>query len=195
MVLHPLAKKQWNPETPNHLPLAEDLPFPKEMPMTIPTKNELIESWSSWLDQNNDAWFYLTLTLVFDRNQVGLNREFCEAEYRLRILPKFQRRVERDQSRWTKALPFASDLFYYEKDETSIYKRISSGSPHHIHGLLVIPKNRLYRIWSTEAQCLDEKLQKDLNSLTYVSDWLVEPAADGKLAFWFRYITKGGKQL
>ena len=42
---------------------------------------------------------------------------------------------------------------------------------------------------------MDETLKKDLNSLTYVSDWLIEPAAEGKLAFWLRYITKGGKQL
>ena len=163
--------------------------------MTLPTKSELIESWSNWLDKNNDAWFYLTLTLVFDRNQVGLNREFCEAEYRQRILPKFQRRIERDPSQWANAVPFASDLFYYEKDETSIYKRVSGGSPHHIHGLLVIPKTRRYRIWSNEEQCLDEALKKDLNSLAYVSDWLIEPAVKGKLAFWLRYITKGGKQL
>lgn len=195
MVLHPLAKKQWNPEKPNHPLLAEDLPFPKALPMTVPTKNELIENWSSWFDEKSDAWFYLTLTLVFNRNQVGLNREFCEAEYRLRILPKFQRRVERDQSRWTEALPFASDLCYYEKDETSLYKRIAKGSPHHIHGLLVVPKSRLFRIWSTEEGCLDETLKKDLNSLTYVSDWLIEPAVEGKLAFWLRYITKGGKQF
>lgn len=163
--------------------------------MTKPTKQQEIENWSSWLQEISGDWFYLTITLVFSRNQVGLNREFCEAEYRLRILPKFQRRIERSQDQWTNSLPFATDLFYYEKDETSLYKRVKAGSPHHIHGLLVIPKTRLYRIWSTDDQCLDETLKRDLQSLSYVTDWLIEPAVMEKLPYWLNYITKGGKQL
>ena len=163
--------------------------------MTTPTKQQEIENWSNWFQEKDTDWFYLAITLVFDRNQAGLSREFCEAEYRLRILPKFQRRIERSQDRWTNALPFASDLFYYEKDETSLFKRITAGSPHHIHGLLVIPKARLYRIWSTDNQCLDEALKKDFQSLTYIADWLIEPAVTEKLSHWLHYITKGGKQL
>jgi hypothetical protein len=165
--------------------------------MTKPTKQQEIENWANWFQEKDTDWFYLTITAVFDGNQIMLPdiRSFCEAEYRLRILPKFQRRIERSQDRWTNALPFATDLFYYEKDETSLFKRITAGSPHHIHGLLVIPKARLFRIWSTDDQCLDEALKKDLQSLTYVADWLIEPAVTEKLSHWLRYITKGGKQL
>ena len=195
MVPNPLAKKQWNAEKQNDPLLQEDLPFPKALTMTVPTKNELIENWSSWFDEKSDTWFYLTITLVFDRNLIGLNRDFCEAEYRQRILTKFQRRIERNQNRWTNALPFAPDLFYYERDETSVYKRITQGSPHHIHGLLVIPKQRLYRIWSEDSSPRADTLKQDLASLNLLSDWLIEPLRESGLSPWLRYITKGGKGL
>jgi hypothetical protein len=159
------------------------------------TKSQSIQHWTSWFESKSGDWFYLTITLVFHRDQIGLNREACEAEYRTRILPKFQRRIERSPSNWSNALPFASELFYYEKDETSIYKRLRNSSPHQIHGLLVVPRTRLYRIWSTDASSLCEVLERDLRSLLTLSDWLIEPVRDEALGNWLRYITKGGRQL
>ena len=159
------------------------------------TKSETIEQWTSWFEEKSDDWFYLTITVVFDRKQIGLNRELCEAEYRTRILPKFQRRIERSTSHWTDAIPLANELFYYEKDETSIYKRIKYSSPHHIHGILAIPRSRLHRIWSEDTSTLADTLEQDLASLNLLSDWLIEPLRDGGLSPWLRYMTKGGKRL
>ena len=159
------------------------------------TKSESIEHWTSWLESKGEDWFYLTITLVFHRDQVGLSRETCEAEYRTRVLPKFQRRITRSPSNWANALPFASELCYYEKDETSLYKRLKNSSPHHIHGLLAVPRERLHRVWSTDSSSLCESLEQDLKSLLNLSDWLIEPVQDQGLGTWLRYITKGGKSL
>jgi len=159
------------------------------------TKSQEITHWTRWFESKSEDWFYLTITLVFHRDQIGLSRETCEAEYRTRILPKFQRRIERAQSNWTSALPFASELFYYEKDETSLYKRVKNSSPHHLHGVLAVPKARLHRIWSTDSSSLCEALERDLKSLSSLSDWLIEPVRDGDLGTWLRYITKGGKPI
>jgi hypothetical protein len=156
---------------------------------------QTINHWSNWFESRSEDWFYLTITLVFHRDQIGLNREVCEADYRTRILPKFQRRIERSPSNWSNALPFASELFYYERDETSIYKRIKYSSPHHIHGLLIVPKPRLYRVWSIDESRLADPMERDLRSMRFISDWLTEPVRDGELNHWLRYITKGGKQL
>lgn len=162
--------------------------------MAFTSKEEELEYFDLWFRDRGVDWSYLTVTLVFDRDQVGLSPSFCESEYRQRILPKFQRLIEGSRERWDNSVKLAPDLFYYEKDETSLYKRVRTASPHHIHGLLVVPKTRLYRLWSEDDSGLVSRLERDLRSLGYLADWKIEKVR-GDLRPWLRYITKGGKAL
>ncbi len=160
--------------------------------MTVTSKIEELRNFDHWFKDRGQDWSYLTTTLVFSRDQVGLCQSFCESEYRQRILPKFQRLIEGSRERWNNSVKLAPDLFYYEKDETSLYKRVKRASPHHIHGLLIVPKERLYRVWSEDDSMLVSRLEKDLRSLGYLADWKIE-SVRGDLMPWLRYITKGGK--
>lgn len=158
------------------------------------SKNKEVENYSEWFHERSDDWFYLAVTVVF-KGATGMGKELAEQDYKQKVLPKIQRCVESNPKNFAKALPLDVQLFYYEKDETSLYKKVKSSSPHHIHGLVIVPRSRLHRVWSVDFGNLQAKLLRDIMSVESVASFHVSEAKPEVLSGWLRYVTKGGKAL
>jgi hypothetical protein len=157
-------------------------------------KNLEIENYSLWFQEKAEDWFYLALTVVF-KGVTGMGKETAEQDYKLKVLPKIQRRVESNTANLARALPLDLQLFYYEKDEKSLYKKVKSSSPHHIHSLVIVPRARLYRVWSCDDESMQAKLTKDIMSIDSIASLQASEAKPEALSGWLRYVTKAGKAL
>lgn len=154
------------------------------------TKTDLQISWKDWLESKRDEWELLTITVVFQPIDLNNSQARWEDEYKKRVLQKFRRALESNTNEQAKAIPY-EEFFYFERDEASIFKATGSRKPFHIHGLLPIRKSQFYRVWSSDTNTLQERLQKDLASIDTVQSVLVEPILQGKTLDWVRYISKG----
>ena len=143
---------------------------------------------------NNHEWTTFIITVTF-KNLVALEsgsgmKLATEYEYEKHVLNKIRRRLCRVEKYWNKVIPI-SDVFRYEKKETSIYKAVATNqTPHHIHGIIPIPNNRVYRIWDSEINSLDERLFRDLKSLSKVSTFKIEKLILEKYDDWYYYMNK-----
>jgi len=143
---------------------------------------------------NNPDWTTFTITVTF-KNLVPLEsgagmRLATEYEYEKYVLNKIRRRLCRLKKYWNEVIPIA-DLYRYEKNETSIFKSVASKqTPHHIHGIIPVPNEKVDRIWNSEKNTLDERLFKDLKSLPKVSTFLIEKLNSESPDDWYFYMNK-----
>jgi len=147
-----------------------------------------------WITSNPD-WTVFTITVTF-KNLVPLEtghgmKLATKYEYEKKVLTKIRKRLCRLTNYWDKVLPI-TDFYVYEYDQTSIFKKVSNNqSPHHIHGILPIPNRVLHKFYNVDTGELDQRLVKDLKSLSKVSTFLIEPLKLEKKESWFNYILKG----
>lgn len=121
-------------------------------------------------------------------------KKATEYEYTKRVLNKVKKRLCRSRSKWNSVLPF--HFFQYEYEQGSFFKPIpTDGSPHHIHGILFIPKELLPRIYRLSEGRLDQRLNKDIRSLDKVSSYLIEPLRVSEAQAWYAYMMKGKNLL
>lgn len=146
-----------------------------------------------WITSNPD-WTTFTITVTF-KNLVPLEtgqgmKLATKYEYDKKVLTKIRKRLCRLTNYWDKVLPI-TDFYVYEYDQTSFFKKVSNRqSPHHIHGILPIPNRVLHKFYNFETGELDNRLMKDLKSLTNVSTFLIEPLRLDHKEAWFNYILK-----
>ena len=153
------------------------------------TRETLVNSWKEFYTQESNDWTLFTLTIVFKRVDSISTQERYEHEYNTRVLNKIRRRLESCPCNQPTALPF-EEMFYYEKDIGSIFKKTSSQSPHHIHALLPIRKCHMHRFWCNDSNDINARLRKDLESIDVVQSVLIEQAIPETLEHWIRYISK-----
>jgi len=159
---------------------------------TYPTKNELLQAWVHWFESKNDEWQLFALTIVFKAGGKLPRPARWESEYKNRVLIKIKRAIERNKGNYDFAIPF-DEFFYYEFDETSIFRKSSLRKPHHIHALIPIRTSALYRFWSTDQNALQVRIQKDIYSIKTIGSILVEPIRNRELRSWISYCLKGKK--
>jgi hypothetical protein len=153
------------------------------------TRETLVNSWKEFYAQESNDWTLFTLTVVFRKVDANSNKHRYEHEYNTRVLNKIRRRLESCPRNQPTALPF-EDMFYYEKDIGSIFKKTSIQSPHHIHALLPIKKSHMHRFWCIDSNDINARLRKDLESIDVVQSVLIEQAKPETLEYWIRYISK-----
>lgn len=158
-----------------------------------PTKNELLEAWSDWFESKSDEWDLFALTVVFKSGGLKPRPNRWESEYKTRILQKIRRALEPKKQNQTNAVPY-EDFFYYEKDDSSLFRVSRSHKPHHIHALLPIRKSQSHRFWSIDKNDLQVRIEKDLYSIETVQSFLIERVKADHSLDWIKYLAKG-KQI
>lgn len=160
------------------------------MNQSLPTKKQaLTQAWSDFFESLKADHVLFAVTVVF--HPVGQNnsQERWEGEYTYGVLKKFRRALDRQPASQEASLPFP-DFFYFERNEASVHRITGSRKPFHIHALLPIHKDQVYRIWSTDTFDLKERLKTDIYSLGTIQSILVEPVRDGHTLDWVRYVAK-----
>lgn len=143
---------------------------------------------------NNPEWTTLAITVTF-KDLVPIYsgsgmRLATEYEYNKKVLTKIRKRLCCLKGYWNGVLPI-SDFYFYEYDQTSFFKGVSnSQTPHHIHGILPIPTRLIARVIDMETGRLNERLNKDLKSLSKVSTFLIEPLRRESAKAWLHYMLK-----
>jgi len=159
--------------------------------MTKYDRERLIQAYCDWLNSKQDAneWTLLAFTVVFKPVDTNNSQSRWESEYSNRVLNKVRKLLERNPKNWSKAIPLDT-MFYFERDETSIFRVSGSRSPFHIHAILPIPKHQLHRIFCNETNSITKLLEKDLLSIDVVQNVLLEKITNGNSDVWLRYISK-----
>ncbi len=148
----------------------------------------------NWILENKD-WIPFTATVTFKNLKAyeandGF-RKASEFEYRKRVLNKVRKRLCRSPSKWNHVLPIDYH-FQYEREQGSHFKPVpKSNSPHHIHGLFPVHKDAANRIYNFESKVMDGRLVKDLESMSLVSTFLIEPLRSDEANSWLAYMLKG----
>lgn len=151
-------------------------------------------AWSEWLESKTDEWELFTLTVVFRAGGKIARLERWESEYKNRVLAKIRRALERNKKNHETAIPY-EEFFYYEFDESSIFRSSGLRKPHHIHALIPIRKTSVYRFWSIDNSDLQDRLKKDIYSLDTIGPILVEPLERNKAIDWITYCLKGKQHI
>lgn len=144
------------------------------------------------ITQNPD-WITLTITVTF-KNLVPFYmnngmRLATEYEYDKYVLTKIKKSLTRLQKYWDKV--FIYEFSVYEFDQTSFFRKSDSPrTPHHIHGIITIPKEKMNRLFDPNTGTLHPRLEKDLKSLKKVSTFLIEPLRLESAHSWFHYMLK-----
>lgn len=155
---------------------------------TYPNKAVFINEWSQWFESKRDIWDLFTATVVFKSGGISANPDLWCDEYHSRVLNKVRKAIAHGSKNFINAIPFDS-FFFYEKDESSIFRITGSRKPHHVHALIPIPKCRSFRFWSVENNDLQPRVRKDIESIDTVQSIHVDPVKESST--WIRYITKG----
>lgn len=148
----------------------------------------------NWILDNKD-WIPFTATVTFKNLKAyeandGF-RKATEFEYGKRVLNKVKKRLCRSRSKWNHVLPIDYH-FQYELEQGSHFKPVPrSNSPHHIHGLFPVQKDVASRIYNFELKGMDSRLVKDLESMNFVSTFLIEPLRTEEANAWLAYMLKG----
>lgn len=154
-----------------------------------PTKHDVTAGWSKFFDglKNNHKLFHLTV--VFKPEDGNNSQSRWESEYHSTVLNKFRRTIESSKKYQQNAIPF-DHFYYFEKNEASIHRISGSRKPFHVHGILPIRNEQIYRVWDEENQTPKERLLKDVLSIKTVENIHMKPIIDGSTVVWIRYITK-----
>ncbi len=152
------------------------------------TKEQYINEYSTWFDSFSEFHIPFTTTVVFRSSGYKPRPDFFLSEYKHKFIWKINKQLSRHASE----LVFYHDFCRYEFGESSRFKSIADKrSPHHVHGIILIPKEYVNKIWNQETNKICDRLKKDFNSIKNVSSVLVEPIIEGKTQDWISYMTKG----
>lgn len=170
----------------------------QELTTNLPTRNQQLKAWSNWFT-NQEDWQLFAFTVVFKQRKrkkdellepLTLNKSVCESLYKVQVLHKIRRALERNPELQVKAVPF-DEFVYYERNQGSIFKKTKSSNPHHVHAVLPIKKSQLHRFWSMDANKIQERLYKDILSIKEVQSIDVQPLIGGRETDWIKYVAKG----
>jgi len=153
-----------------------------------PTKQELIQAYSNWIESSRSDWIPFAVTCVFKAGGGRSNRTRWLNEYKSKVVWKINKRLSRHKSE----LITFHDICYYEYELSGLRRSVADGrSPHHVHGIVGIPATIICRVWDKDKNELDERLAKDFKSIETVQSVLMEPVTEGRSADWLVYISKG----
>jgi hypothetical protein len=155
-----------------------------------PTKNELAKAWSNWFDSKSDEWELFTMTVVFKSGGKIPRPDRWEGAYKKYVLNKIKRALEPNQKNQEHTIPY-EEFFYYEKDDSSLFRISRSHKPHHIHSLIPIKKSQVHRFWSIDSDDLLERIKKDIYSVKTIQSVFVEKVKADKTIDWIKYTLKG----
>ena len=170
----------------------------QELITNLPTRNQRLKAWSEWFTSQDD-WQLFAFTVVFKQRKrkkdellepLALNQSVCESLYKVQVLHKIRRALERNPELQAKAVPY-DEFVYYERNQGSIFKKTKSSNPHHVHAILPIKKSQLHRIWSIDANEIQERLYKDILSIKEVQSIDIQPLISGREIDWLKYVAKG----
>lgn len=153
------------------------------------SKRTQTQAIADWLSSSDNNWKLFAVTVVFKPIDANNGKSRWEDEYTKRVLGKFIKSIEPSSKNSTSVLPFP-DLYYFERNEASIFRASGSRCPFHIHAILPIWNHQVNRVWSDDDQALKPRLLKDLMSIDTLQSILVEPIDDARTVDWMRYITK-----
>lgn len=153
------------------------------------SKRNQTEAYANWLSSPEHDWKLFAVTVVFKPIDNNNSKARWEDEYTKRVLGKFRKAIEPNSKNQSNILPLP-DLYYFERNEASIFKVSGSRNPFHIHAILPIYKHHVRRVWSEDDQALQSRLNKDLLSVDTMQSILFEPIEDARTVDWVRYITK-----
>jgi hypothetical protein len=151
------------------------------------TKDQTRAEWINWILANVDHYTFFTVTASFRSNGIRNEEEKWIREYDRRIITKFNRQV----SKRAATVLVAEQFRFYEFDQKSLFSNNPHGpSPHHIHGVIGIPKDKVKKVWDDDRNSLHPRLQKDLDTTQVLRNILVEPLDLGRVSSWVNYCTK-----
>lgn len=182
-------------------------------------RGELIKAKVQMIDAAKDKMQPFTITIVFNASGERPNPDYWVQQYK-RVLKKINKKLSRHSAdcrpllKAPKKLPLAqrnavvieNHRKLSERSQKSVLKEMETVyefdefskfrftrdtcKPHHIHGVIGVPNRLVSRIWDMNQSRLVDRLQKDINSMDVVSNFLIEPLVDGKTINWLGYIFK-----
>lgn len=153
-------------------------------------KSRLTNDWAEFFDSLREDHELFAFTVVFKPIDANNSQERWEQEYRQRVLERINRAICRRRGSLPSTELVFPHFFYFERNESSIFRNSGSRKPFHIHAVLPIRKSELHRIWSSDNSNLKERILKDIFSLGTVQSVLFEPIPVGKTVDWVRYTAK-----
>lgn len=139
------------------------------------------------LKVDNDLFIF---TVVFRCGGRARGKRRWEDEYRRQVLDRFRKRLD-PRGRYGEHPITFEDFWIHEFDTCSKTRIVLPHPVHHVHALLPIRKEQVYRIWDYSTQEADPKLAKSLNVMQRtVSSWHLEPVKDDQLVKWVNYMHK-----
>lgn len=156
---------------------------------TRSSKQTLLDAEGKWIESLRDEWTPFSVTTVFKSSGVVPRKEHWLDEYKHKVVWKVNKRLSR---RASELIPIHEIGCYYEFGESSLMKSFADKrQPHHVHAMLLIPKNLTNRVWDEEGQELNSRLEQDFKSIRTVSSVLMEPVRTGESTNWLVYSAKG----
>lgn len=153
------------------------------------TKSKLLNAEATWLESIRNEWTPFAITTVFKSSGIRPRSGHWLDEYKHKVVWKVNKCLDKHAN---ELIPIHDIACYYEFGESSLMKTLADKRrPHHVHAILLIPKNRVSRVWNTEASALNPRLVKDFKSIRTVSSVLMEPVREGECIDWMTYSAKG----
>ena len=153
-----------------------------------PTKVDYIDAYVDWFKSMNDTTIPFTTTVVYKSSGHKPNADKWIDEYKHKFLWKINKQLNPHSSKLT----FFYDFCKYEFGESSRYKSIhDQRNPHHVHGIILIPKDKVNKIWDANRNTETNRLTKDFKSILNISSILIEPIRNDKIQDWISYMMKG----
>lgn len=153
-----------------------------------PTKDEHINNHDLWFKSLSESWMPFATTVVFRSSGYKPRPEHWLQEYKHNFIWKINKQLSRN----AKNLIFYDDFCRYEFGESSLYKSIKDQrNPHHVHGIIFIPKELVHKVWNQEFNSITDRLSKDFKSIKNISSILIEPVRETEMKKWIGYMTKG----
>lgn len=110
--------------------------------------------------------------------------------YKSRVLMKFRRRLASGK-RAQQQVQLIDDLTQYEYDISSKFSlKQKNRYVHHVHGFLPIPVDLAHRVINEDGS-IQDRIIKDIESMTEVTSVCIKPVFTGGAAYWLSYMTKG----
>jgi len=153
-----------------------------------PTKYDYINAHDTWFKSISESWISFATTVVFQSSGYKPRPEYWLQEYKHNFIWKINKILSRNANH----LVFYDDFCRYEFGESSLYKSVKDQrKPHHVHGIIFIPKELVHKVWNQEINSITQRLSKDFKSIRNISSVLIEPIREDEMKNWIGYMTKG----
>lgn len=133
------------------------------------------------------------VTVVFKSGGHAPAEDKWISYYKNQVLQKIRRRLASGKLKQAN-IPLIDDLVQYELDISSKFPIGKKGrSVHHVHGIVAVPVEYKVRI-ENELGSVDDRIQRDIHSMTEVSTVKIEPLLIDAAWDWLSYMTKGKRK-